>query len=119
MKFKSEIKKVLSSKAKLVFVKMPDATKDLTVDNTLNNLRGKLYNENWGSKKMPYKRLVFIDYSHKITESEMKNIFSSWEEFYEICNKYKIFYNFSNYTGKWAVLKKINNHVPNTVITTK
>ena len=108
MDFKSEIKKTSSSKAKLVFVKVPDAVEDLTVDNTRNELSGNLSTQtgfvDWFSPKLPDKRLIFIGYSHKLTDAEIESIFSSRAEFYQMCNYHEILYNYSAYTGKWAVL---------------
>lgn len=108
MNFKSEIKKASSSKAKLVFVKVPDALEDLIIDNTRNEIAGNLSTKNgfvdWFSPKLPNQRLSFVGYSHKLTDEEIESIFSSRAEFYQMCNHHGILYNYSAYTGKWAVL---------------
>lgn len=108
MDFKSEIKKVQSSKAELIFVKVPDALEDLTVDNIRNQLTGNLSTKigfvDWFSPKLPNKKLSFIGYSHRLSDEEIECIFSSRTEFYRICNQHDIYYNYSAYTGKWAVL---------------
>jgi hypothetical protein len=108
MEFKTEIKKASSSKAKLVFVKVPDAIEDLTVDNTRNELSGNLSTKtgfvDWFSQKIPDQILSFVGYSHKLKDEEIESIFSSRAEFYEMCNRHEILYNYSAYTGKWAVL---------------
>jgi hypothetical protein len=108
MEFKTEIKRASSSKAKLVFVKVPDAIKDLTVDNTRNELSGNLSTKtgfvDWFSPKLPDQRLSFVGYSHRLTDEEIESIFSSRAEFYQMCNYHEILYNYSAYTGKWAVL---------------
>ena len=108
MEFKSEIKKASSSKAQLVFVKVPDALEDLSVDNSRNHLSGNLSTKtgftDWFSPKLPDKRLSFVGYSHQLTDEEIESIFSSRAEFYQMCNHHEILYNYSAYTGKWAVL---------------
>ena len=108
MEFKTEIKKASSSKTELVFVKVPDALEYLTVDNTRNEVAGSLSTKtgfiDWFSPKLPDQRLVFVGYSHKLTDEEIESIFSSRAEFYQMCNYHEILYNYSAYTGKWAVL---------------
>ena len=108
MNFKSEIKKASSSKAKLVFVKVPDGLEYLTVDNTRNEIAGNLSTKtgfvDWFSPKLPDQKLSFVGYSHKLTDEEIESVFSSRNEFYQMCNYHEILYNYSAYTGKWAVL---------------
>ena len=93
MKFKSEIKKASSSKAILVFVKVPDALEDLSVDNTRNEIAGNLSTKtgfvDWFSPKLPDQRLSFVGYSHKLTDDEIESIFSSRAEFYKMCNYHR------------------------------
>ncbi len=107
MNFKIEIKEASSSKSKLVFVKVPDGLQDLLVDNTQNKLSGRMAAGtsmiDWISPKIPA-RCKFIGYSHQLTDDEIDGIFSSRAEFYKICNYHQILYNYSAYTGKWAVL---------------
>ena len=108
MEFKTEIKKASSSKSNLVFVKVPDSLNDLNVNNTLNELTGTIATmdgtERWTSKKIPNQFCKFIGYSHKLTDEEIDSVFSSRAEFYQMCTHHEIFYNYSAYTGKWAVL---------------
>jgi hypothetical protein len=107
MEFKSEIKKASSSKAKLVFVKVPDGLEDLSVDNTRNHISGNLPTKmaviDWFSDKIPNQYLKFIGYSHQLTDEEIESVFASRKEFYQMCNYHEILYNYSAYTGKWAV----------------
>lgn len=102
--FKEEIKQASSSKCKLVFVKVPDGLTDISVDNRDNIVRGHLFNEIWTSKKIPQSLYVFKGYSHELTEEKIEELFSSRSEFYQMCNYHEILYNYSAYTGKWAVL---------------
>jgi hypothetical protein len=107
-KFKTEIKKASSSKLNLVFVKVPDSLNDLNVNNTSNEVTGTIATmdgtERWTSEKIPNQFCKFIGYSHKLTDDEIETIFSSRAEFYQMCNYHEILYNYSAYTGKWAVL---------------
>lgn len=108
LKFKTEIKKASSSKSILVFVKVPDSLNNLNVNNTSNELTGTIATmdgtERWTSEKIPNQFCKFIGYSHKLTDEEIESIFSSRVEFYQMCNYHEILYNYSAYTGKWAVL---------------
>lgn len=110
MDFKVEIKKVASSKAKLTFVKVSDFLTDLTVeDNRIVGLiRTKEGHEKWQSPEIAKadKQLSFIGYSHALTDEQIETLFSSRVEFYRICSNHDIYYNYSAYTGKWAVLKE-------------
>jgi hypothetical protein len=112
MEFNSTIKEASSSKSKLVFVKVPDGLEDLTVDNIRCELSGNLRNKtgfiDWVSPKIPKKNLKFIGYSHELSEEEIESIFASRQEFYQLCSYHVILYNFSAYTGKWAVLAVID-----------
>lgn len=109
MNFKKEIKIALSSKATLVFVKVPDCVDEIAINKNTNKLSGWLICENsvnWFSKKLPFKNLNFIGFSHNLTDDQISTLFSSRDEFYKICNDNEIYYNYSAYTGKWAVLYK-------------
>jgi hypothetical protein len=103
-KFKTEIKKASSSKSKLVFVKVPDGLTDISVDNRDNVVKGHLLNEIWTSNKIPQSLYGFKGFSHELTEEKIQELFSSRAEFYQMCNHHEILYNYSAYTGKWAVL---------------
>lgn len=103
-KFIEEIKQASSSKYKIVFVKVPDGLTDINVDNRDNVVRGHLFDEIWTSKKIPQSLYVFNGYSHELTEEKIEELFSSRSEFYKMCNYHDILYNYSAYTGKWAVL---------------
>jgi hypothetical protein len=83
MKFKSEIKIPTSSKVKLVFVKVPDGESPTQKDLCLG---------------------AFLGYSHELTDEQIGSLFASRHEFYQMCNQYQILYDYSAYTGKWAVL---------------
>lgn len=107
--FKSEIKKTSSSKSKLVFVKVPDGLKDVNVDNRDNVIRGKLPEGLWESNKIPSGLYVFNGFSHELTEEKINELFSSRSEFYQMCNYHEILYNYSAYTGKWAVLSRFES----------
>jgi len=108
MDYKIEIKEASSSKTKLVFVKVPDNLEDLTVDNFRHELSGNLPTKtgtnDWFSPKLPKPDCKFIGYSHKLTDSEIESIFSSRAEFYQCLNYHEVFYNYSKFSGKWAVL---------------
>ena len=103
-KFKEKIKIASSSKVKLVFVKVPDGLTDISVDNIDNVVKGNLFNEIWTSKKIPQSLYVFNGYSHELTQDKIEELFSSINEFYQMCNYHDILYNYSSHTGKWAVL---------------
>jgi hypothetical protein len=107
-KFKEEIKQASSVAGKLVFVKVPDALTNISVDNRDNVVRGHLFNEIWTSKKIPQSLYVFNGYSHELTEDKIEKLFSSRNEFYQMCNYHEILYNYSAYTGKWAVLSVLS-----------
>lgn len=104
MEFVSIIKEAASSVAQLVFVKVPDGLTDISVDNRDNVVMGHWGNRIWTSKKIPQSLYVFNGYSHKLTEEKIEELFSSRSEFYQMCNYHEILYNYSAYTGKWAVL---------------
>ena len=108
MNFNSEIKEVESSKTKLVFVKVPDALRDLKVHNDKSELSGFLVDKtsfiDWFSPKLPEGNYQFFGYSHSLMEEDIETLFSSWSEFYRVCDTNEIYYSFSEYTGKWAVL---------------
>ena len=108
MEFKSEIKKASSSAGKLIFVKVPDSLNDINVNNTQNEITGTIAKmggtERWTSPKIPNLYCKFIGYSHELTNEEIESIFASRNEFYQMCNYHEILYNYSAYTGKWAVL---------------
>jgi len=104
MEFKSEIKIVSSSKAKLIFVKVPDSLDEIWVDHRSKQVRGMLPCAFWESSELPNNFYKFIGLSHKLTDEEIDSIFASRKEFYQICNLNDIFYNYSAYTGKWVVL---------------
>lgn len=104
MKFKTQIKQASSSKSKLVFVKVPDGITDISVDNRDNVIRGHLFDEIWTSEKIPQSLYIFNGYSHELTEEKINELFSSRAEFYQMCSCHEILYNYSAWTGKWAVL---------------
>jgi hypothetical protein len=83
MKFKAEIKIPTSSKVKLVFVKVPDGESPTQKDLCLG---------------------AFLGYSHELTDEQIGSLFASRKEFHQMCNQYQILYDYSAYTGKWAVL---------------
>ena len=83
MKFKAETKKATSSKAKIVFVKVPDGESPTQKDLCLGS---------------------FLGYSHELTDEQIESGFASRHEFYKLCNYHEILYDYSAYTGKWAVL---------------
>lgn len=107
--FKTKIKLASSSKEKLVFVKVPDGLTEIDVDNRDNVVRGNLFGEIWTSGKIPSGLYVFNGYSHNLSEEKINKLFSSEGEFYQLCSYHNILYNFSAYTGKWAVLSVFNN----------
>jgi len=102
MKFESVIKQASSSQCQLTFVKVPDGFEFLEVDNAV---KGLLFTDYWSSKELPKGEYKFIGYSHQLTEDQINELFASRNEFYQMCNYHEILYNYSAYTGKWAVLK--------------
>jgi hypothetical protein len=106
--FTTEVIKASSSRAELVFIKVPDSLNDLAVNNTSNSVTGTIATmggtERWTFKNIsPNKFLKFIGYSHKLSEEDIEEVFSSRDEFYKMCKHHEILYNYSAYTGKWAV----------------
>ena len=108
--FKITIKKVTTAKAKLTFVKVPDSLSNLKVEDNhiVGLIQTKEGHENWQSPKIKTsdKELSFVGYSHRLTNEQVETLFSSWSEFYRICSNREIYYNYSAWTGKWAVLKE-------------
>lgn len=74
MDFKSQVKTAHSSMAKLIFVKVPDALNDLSVNNTRNEITGTIANpdgsERWFSPKIPDQFCQFVGYSHQLTDEQ-------------------------------------------------
>ncbi len=114
MENKIEIKRVASSKAKLVFVKIPNNVEDLSVDNYRKILVGNLVKQSsitdWFSPIVSDKEFKFIGYSHNLSVDKILSNFASWEEFYQICNYHEIFYNYSAFTGKWAIVREFDEN---------
>ena len=106
--FKSEIKQSSSSNFKLVFVKVPDALQNITVDCCDCVVRGQNHSELWTSEKIPQRIYLFEGYSHNLTDEKINKLFASRSEFYQMCNYHEILYNYSAYTGKWAVLSVVS-----------
>ena len=108
MNFKSVIKEATSSKTKMVFVKVPNSVKGLTVDNDRNKLSGTARTKtglaDWFSPKFPEGKYQFVGYSHRLTEEDIETLLSSWKEFFNIGESHEIYFSLSAYTGKWAVL---------------
>lgn len=102
--FKSEIKQASSSECKLVFVKVPDGLTEISVDSRDCVVRGELNGKLWTSEKIPQSIYVFYGYSHELSEEAVDVLFASVAEFYQLLNYHEILYNYSAYTGKWAVL---------------
>ena len=106
--FKTEIKEASSANYKLVFVKVPDGLQDITVDCRDCVVRGKNNNELWTSEKIPQSIFSFEGYSHNLSDEKINKLFASESEFIQMCNYHEILYNYSAYTGKWAVLSVVN-----------
>ena len=106
--FKSEIKQASSSECKLIFVKVPDGLTGLSVDSRDCVVRGRFNGKIWTSEKIPQSIYVFHGYSHELSAEAIDVLFASESEFYQLCNYHEILYNYSAYTGKWAVLSVVN-----------
>jgi len=101
MPFQHIIKHASSSQSKLVFAKVPDALENIKIDNIIS---GQLPEGKWVSSKKIPERCKFIGYSHQLSDEVIQTYFASRSEFYQMCNYHEILYNYSAYTGKWAVL---------------
>ena len=102
--FKTEIKQAASSNYKLLFVKVPDSLQEIIVDCRDCVVKGKFNGNIWTSDKIPQSIYLFEGYSHNLSEEKIRKLFASRSEFYQMCNYHEIFYNYSAFTGKWAVL---------------
>lgn len=109
--FKSIVKEASSALTRLVFVKVPDSLRDLIVNNEKQFVTGTLATIDgavrWTSPELPMGVYVFNGYSHRLTEEKINELFASRAEFYQMCGYHDIYYNYSAYTGKWAVLSVV------------
>ena len=100
----NQIKEVSFLGKKICFVKLPDNVDSVTVDNRDSIIRGIANSEPYESAKIPTGLKVFHGYSHNLTDEKIVELFSSEREFYRVCTENEIFYNYSAWTGEWAVL---------------
>lgn len=103
------IKEASSSLAKLVFVKIPDNAilEKVEVDKIIYKYR-KYHNDKWEyfpvSIPKTFFKYKFVGYSHNLTDKEILEHFKNEKEYYNILSNNDILYNYSEWTGKWAVL---------------
>lgn len=102
-RYNLEIKEASSSLAKLVFVKIPDNAdiKEISCDEIK-------YESNGGNNTViipkTFFKYRFIGYSHNLKDNAILEHFASEKEFYALLSYHDILYNYSAWTGKWAVL---------------
>lgn len=108
-KYELEIKEASSSISELVFIKIPDHAQ---IQSWYNGIF-KYYSKDGGYEEVEIpkseKGYSLLGYSHNLTQETIKQHFTSENEFYSLLSYHEIFYNYSQWTGKWVVLVKKQN----------
>lgn len=102
-RYNLEIKEASSSLAKLVFVKIPDNADIEEISCDAIKYESNNVNNTVAIPKTVFK-YRFVGYSHNLKESVILEHFRSQKEFYALLSYHDILYNYSAWTGKWAVL---------------
>jgi len=113
--YELEIKEASSSLAKLVFVKIPDnafmekieSDKIIYSDKKNHEAKRDYHTVSIPKTLLKYK---FVGYSHNLKDNEILEHFSSEKEYYNLLSYHDILYNYSAWTGKWAVLAVDNSN---------
>lgn len=102
-RYELEIKEVISSLARLVFVKLPDDAFINKIESDKIHYEAKEINHivNIPKTLLKYR---FIGYSHNLKDTVILEHFTSEKEYYNLLSNKDILYNYSKWTGKWAVL---------------